>query len=115
MRPITVAILYSAATWLAVLGANIFAADLPSCADRYGRLMVNHWFTVSSLNQLERVLYYQGYLKKDSAELNRFRDLSKAVDQTEKQLDDSYRQYASLFKTQTPDGIEALSSSLARI
>jgi hypothetical protein len=95
--------------------AGGFATDLPSCADHYGRLMVDHWLTVSSLNQLERLLYYRDDLSNSSADSARYRDLRKAVDRAENKLDDAYRLYASQFKKQSTDGVEILNKSLESI
>src|SRR6266705_865215 len=83
------------------LAACGLAADLPACADRYGKLMVDHWMTVSSLQQLERLLYYRGELTTQTPLAVRYREQKDAVAKTGGRLIGAYRLYASLFKSQS--------------
>jgi ElaB/YqjD/DUF883 family membrane-anchored ribosome-binding protein len=107
----TVAIVVSLAWQLPV----VFAADLPACATEYGELMVSHWLTVDSLHQTERLLYYRNELGSKSESARRFEEQKKAVDQTERDLDEAYREYGSLFKSQSKEGVEQLSNTLRKI
>src|SRR3954470_20199767 len=77
------------------------AADLASCAGQYGSLMVSHWMTVSSLQQIERLLYYQGELTKQTVLATRYKQQSDAVEKTQRELDQAAHTYASLFKAQS--------------
>src|SRR3954468_18673423 len=82
------------------------AADLASCAVQYGSLMVTHWMTTSSLQQIERLLYYRGELTKQTVLAARYKEQRDAVEKAERELDQAVRAYASLFKTQSKDGIQ---------
>src|SRR3954470_5815957 len=78
---------------------RVFAADLSSSATEYGNLMVEHWLTVSSLHQAERLLYYRGELDTMTTPANRFETQQTKVDETERRLGEAYREYGALFKS----------------
>ena len=88
------------------------AADLASCARQYGELTVNHWLTVSSLHQIERLLYYQEELAKQTAVAVRYREQQDAVEKTQLALDLAASTYASLFKAESKDGVQTLNDAL---
>src|SRR4051812_38667961 len=81
------------------LRGEVFASNLPTCAIDYGNLMVSHWLTVSTQQQLERLLYYRGELGTNSPTAIRFQDQKKAAEATERSLEATYREYATLFKS----------------
>jgi hypothetical protein len=90
------------------------AADLASCADKYGRLMADHWITVSTLQQVERLLFYSGALSKDGPQTVRFWEVRDSVADAKRSLDDASRRYAVLFKSPTKEGTEALDAALKK-
>src|SRR4051812_47335808 len=85
---------------LSYLSTPASAADLPACANRYGELMVNHWLSVSTLQQAERILYYRDELNTKVPLATRFAQQQNLVAEEERNLDKVYRNYASLFKSQ---------------
>lgn len=91
------------------------AADLPWCANRYGNLMVKHWMTVSSLQQLERLLYYQGELDGQTPIAVRYRKLQQDVDGFEQDSNRAAERYAALFKAEPKEGVEKLGDELERL
>src|SRR5690349_14097561 len=94
---------------------RVVAVDLSSCATEYGNLMVEHWLTVSSLHQAERLLYYHGELDTNAAPAIRYETQKKKIDETERRLGEAYREYAVLFKSQSKEGVEKLSKTLKTI
>ncbi len=100
---------WSGFLYLAACGS---AADLPSCAIRYGSLMANHWMTVNSLHQIERLLYYQDELAKQTPLTVRYQKEQDNVSIVERELAQSSALYASLFKSRSKDGVQKLSDEL---
>jgi hypothetical protein len=103
------------ATLLAALVGTARSAELAACADRYGRLMVDHWMTVNTLQQLERFLYYDGELTKQPQLAVRYRQQADAVGKTGGRLKRAYQVYATLFKSPSKEGIEKLNEELEKI
>src|SRR4051812_38323353 len=114
MRHTKAAIFFS--VWIGCASLVTFgsAADLASCAGQYGNLMVSHWMTASSLQQIERLLYYQGELTKQAVLAARFKEQHDAVEKTQRELDQAARVYAKLFKAQSKDGIQKLNDALEK-
>jgi hypothetical protein len=91
------------------------AADLPTCATTYGKLMVDHQLTVATARQLERLLYYQGELGKQTAAPSGYAKLRDSLAKIEHELDSAAILYAALFKSPSKEGIEKLTSDLQNI
>ena len=70
--------------------------------------------TVSSLHQIERLLYYRGELTKQTAVAVRYREQHDAVGKAQRALDQAASAYASLFKAESKDGVQKLNDALEK-
>ena len=98
-----------------LLATPCVAADLPSCARRYGELRVDHALTVDSMQQLERLLYYQPPKPSQREFATRYRQQQAAINNTEREFNDAATLYAALFKSESKVGVEKLSAALDHI
>ncbi|HVT26995.1 MAG TPA: beta-galactosidase, partial [Lacipirellulaceae bacterium] len=99
-----------------IFGAAVCcAADLPACAGQYGKLMVDHWLTVDTLRQLERLLYYRADIMRDPSLAASYRERKQSVENTGRELHQAASLYASLFKNPSNGGIAQLDAILHHI
>src|SRR5689334_12434362 len=96
-------------------GAGSLASDLPSCAAKYGELMVDHQLTVATMRQLERLLYYQAKLADQVVPGSHYRELEDELAKTDHDLQNAAKLYAALYKSPSNDGIEKLTADLNKI
>jgi hypothetical protein len=68
--------------------------------------------TVSTLHQVERLLYYQEELTRQTALAVRCQEQQDAVERTQRALDQAASAYASLFKAASKDGVQKLNDAL---
>lgn len=112
-RRVLIVVGVAAGLWL--VAAHGMPADLGSCATRYGELTVQHWLTVDTLRQIERLLFYRNEMEGDSKRGQRFRELQAAADEVERALNRAYDQYGALFQAKSAAGADSLNEQLARI
>lgn len=89
------------AVWLvpSVQAAEGTKSDLPSCAARLGRQMVEHWLVVDLSRQIERGLFYQG---KDGRDPHYDR-LKESITRTQQDLERAYGQFKVLHESKSPE------------
>ncbi|MCX6928933.1 MAG: hypothetical protein NT154_37840, partial [Verrucomicrobia bacterium] len=100
--------------WPACSSAAPETQTLPSCALRYGQLMVDHWLTVDLTQQIERGLAYQPAGRVGEPR-TQFEKLQVSLAAAEQELVEARSLYRTLFATNSGTGLAQLAQLLDQI